>query len=75
MKHSVSAVVPVFNEEKTLRGVVWALLNSKLITEVICVNDGSTDKTREILKSFGRKIVFIDLKENQGKGVCNEFGY
>lgn len=68
MKHSVSAVVPVFNEEKTLSSVVDALLNSKLIDEVICINDGSTDKSRAILKSFGRKIVLINLRENHGKG-------
>lgn len=68
MKHSVSAVVPVFNEEKTLSSVVDALLNSKLMDEVICINDGSTDKSRAILKSFGRKIVLINLRENHGKG-------
>ena len=70
MKKTVSAIVPVFNEEKTVKVVVETLLASKLISEVICVNDGSTDKGLEILKSFGRKIKLIDLKRNHGKGFA-----
>ena len=74
MKYSVSAIVPVFNEEKTVGDVVKALVNSKLISEVICINDGSTDGSRAILKSFGKRIVFIDLKENHGKGYAVGLG-
>ena len=70
MKKTVSAIVPVFNEEKTVKGVVEILLASDLIAEVICVNDGSSDKSLEILKNFGRKIKLINLKKNRGKGFA-----
>ena len=67
---TVSAIVPVFNEEKTVEGVVKTLLSSELISEVICVNDGSKDKSLEVLKSFGGKIKLINLKRNHGKGFA-----
>ncbi len=70
MKKSVSAIVPIFNEEKTVDGVVHALLKSDLIDEVICINDGSTDKSLDILRGFGHRIQLIDLKQNQGKGFA-----
>ena len=73
-KKTVSAVVPVFNEEKTVGKVVEALLNCDLITEVICVNDGSEDKSLEVLKSFGGKIKLINLKRNSGKGAAMASG-
>lgn len=70
MRKSVSAIVPVFNEERTVAGVIESLLRSDLIDEVICVNDGSTDKSLGILKKFGNRIQLVDLKKNYGKGFA-----
>ena len=67
---SMSAIVPVYDEEKTVARVIGALLANNKFDEVICVNDGSTDRTLEILKSFGNKIILIDLKKNRGKGFA-----
>jgi len=66
----VSAVVPVFNEEKTVAKVVKTLLKSDLVDEVICVNDGSTDRSLAILKKFTDKVQLVDLKKNRGKGFA-----
>jgi len=41
----ISALVPVFNEEMAVAGVVDSLLQCGLIDEVVCVNDGSTDRS------------------------------
>jgi glycosyltransferase involved in cell wall biosynthesis len=67
---SISAIVPVFNEEKTVAKVVKTLLKSDLIDEVICVNDGSKDKSLSILNKFGDRIQLINLKRNRGKGFA-----
>jgi glycosyltransferase involved in cell wall biosynthesis len=67
-RKTVSAIVPVFDEETTIKKVVEALLASNLIDEVICVNDGSSDDSLAILVTFGELITLIDLKQNQGKG-------
>jgi glycosyltransferase involved in cell wall biosynthesis len=44
------------------------LLLCKTVDEVIVINDGSTDRSLEILKGFGRKIKLINSRENKGKG-------
>ncbi|GMR19317.1 MAG: hypothetical protein BMS9Abin34_451 [Patescibacteria group bacterium] len=70
-KHqTVSAVVPVFNEEKTVSKVIESLLKSPLIDEVIVINDGSEDKSLEELEKFSGKISIVDLKLNHGKGFA-----
>ena len=49
----VSVVVPVYNVEKLLQRCLNSLINQSLYDiEIICINDGSTDKSLEILKSF-----------------------
>lgn len=71
---TISVVIPVYNEEETVADVVGAVLDSKLVSEVICVNDGSTDKSLEILKSFGDKIKLVNLSKNHGKGAAMAVG-
>jgi len=73
-RKSVSAIVPVFNEEKTISKVINTLLKNNLIDEVICINDGSTDKSMEILNQYKGKIEVIDLKKNYGKGFALSVG-
>ena len=69
-KPYISAIVPIFNEEKTVSNVVEVLLENPQIDEVICVNDGSTDQSLVVLKEFEKEIQLIDLKENHGKGYA-----
>ncbi len=66
----VSCIIPAYNEEKTVGGVVKSTLKSPDIHEIIVVNDGSTDKTLEKLKIFEGKIKIIDLPQNKGKGYA-----
>jgi len=67
---SVTAIVPVFNEAKTVTGVVEVLLANPLISEVICINDGSTDNSLSMLKKFKNKIQLINFKKNKGKSYA-----
>ncbi len=73
-RKSVSAIVPVFNEEKTISKVVSTLLKNNLIDEVICINDGSTDTSMDVLNQLKEKIEIIDLQKNQGKGFALSVG-
>jgi len=67
----VSAIVPVFNEEKTVGKVVETLLASPIVDEVVCVDDGSKDKSRAVLtESFGERIRLITFRQNRGKGAA-----
>lgn len=67
-KPRVSAIVPVFNEGKRVGKVISTLIKSDLIDEVICINDGSSDNSLEVLTRFGKKIILINFPKNQGKG-------
>ena len=66
--HEISVIVPIFNEQDTVAGVVDFLLSTSLFIEVICVDDGSTDRSIERLQHLGGRITIIDNQVNRGKG-------
>lgn len=68
--HCVSAIIPIYNEEKFLANFLAALLQSSAIDEIICVDDGSTDRSREILHQYTDTIRIIELPQNTGKGAA-----
>lgn len=65
----VSAIVPAYNEEKNIRKVLTTLTQGCALYEVICINDGSTDKTSEIAKSI-KNVEVIELPKNYGKAYA-----
>ncbi|MEE8137611.1 MAG: glycosyltransferase family 2 protein [Thermoanaerobaculia bacterium] len=69
---TVTALVPVFNEQETLTDVVSVLRATELVDEMMVVSDGSTDDTVSVAQAVGCKI--IHLKENRGKGVAMAVG-
>ena len=71
----ITAIVPAYNEEKTIGNVLKTLKRTELIDEIIVINDGSVDNTYEVAESYGVKI--INFKHNQGKSravkkVCSK---
>jgi glycosyltransferase involved in cell wall biosynthesis len=77
-KEKLSIIVPVFNEEKTIKELLTKVLAVKLPIkkEIIVVNDGSTDKSPEIIKSLEKKNREITVleKKNGGKGSAIRIG-
>lgn len=73
----VSIVVPVFNEQATIRRVIEGLLQLPLDAEVIVVDDASTDGTGEILRSLDStpRLHVIPKPINQGKGSAVRTGF
>jgi glycosyltransferase involved in cell wall biosynthesis len=53
---SVSVIIPAFNEENTLGGIVREILGLHSHFEVLVINDGSTDKTAEVAAAAGAKV-------------------
>ena len=71
----VSVILPVFNTELYVKEAIKSVLGQTYKNiEVICINDGSTDRSIDILKSFGDKIILIDSKENCGIGEARNKG-
>jgi glycosyltransferase involved in cell wall biosynthesis len=69
----ISAVIPFRNEEKNLIGVLESVKKSLSSSgedyEIIAVDDGSTDRTPEILKNFGEiRVIRIDKKSESAVG-------
>ena len=62
----ISAIIPAFNETKYIRQVLRPLMQVATIKEIILVDDGSTDGTAELAKSYGGVDV-IRLPLNMGK--------
>lgn len=68
----ICVLIPTYNNEKTLKRVIDGVLD--YTEDIIVVNDGSTDATREILRSYSQ-IEVIDLPENKGKGNGLKIGF
>jgi len=76
----VSIIIPAYNEEKTIEKILKKVVNVKLPLEkeIIVVNDGSTDRTKEIVGKFiknhpNENIILIN-KKNGGKGSALKVG-
>ena len=83
----ISIVVPCFNEEKAIPLFYKELISVVVVMdyqyEIVFVDDGSTDKTKEVIKSLADKddhVLFLSLSRNFGKesaiyaGICNAQG-
>lgn len=72
----ISILIPAHNEEKSIKATIESCLNqTRPADEVLVVNDGSTDGTADILKSFGRKIKVITIPTATGnKSYAQEHG-
>lgn len=77
----VTLIIPVFNEEKTLNKIIQRCSEQKIVTQLIIVNDGSTDNSRKILDSLKvrkapRKplLTVIHHEKNMGKGAAIKTG-
>lgn len=71
----ISIIVPIYNAEKFIKKCVDSLLNqTKKELEFILINDGSTDKTHDILKTYKDKRIKYFKNKNQGIGKTRNFG-
>ena len=73
----LSVVIPAYNETKTIREIVRRVIEVPIEKEILIVDDGSTDGTREILRELdGQNGVRVFLQaHNQGKGAAVATGF
>ncbi len=72
-KKKLTLIIPVYNEEKTLKKIISKALKKEfgLEKEIIVVNDGSTDKSLNKIKEIkNKKIKIISYEKNKGKGYA-----
>ncbi|HWD65582.1 MAG TPA: glycosyltransferase family 2 protein, partial [Solirubrobacteraceae bacterium] len=70
----LSILMPVFNERERVEQAISEVLDTELPTdfELVIVDDGSTDGTREILRGgdWGERVRLLEHEVNQGKGAA-----
>ena len=71
-ERKICILIPTYNNEKTLRRVIDGVL--EYTESIIVINDGSTDSTSDILKTYN-SIIIINLPENKGKGNGLKTGF
>lgn len=70
-----SVIIPAYNSEKTIVRTLDSVFNQNYASlEVIVVNDGSTDNTEQVVKSYSDKIIYIAQK-NSGVSVARNTGF
>ncbi|NYQ26939.1 glycosyltransferase family 2 protein, partial [Escherichia coli] len=68
----ISVVMPVYNSEKYLAEAIQSILNQTHKNfELICINDGSTDKSQEIIEYFSSRDARIVVINQPNKGVVS----
>ena len=74
---TLSLVVPVFNEYRTISETINSLLELEFVNQIVIVDDCSSDGTREILQDLSKhpliKVIFND--SNKGKGFSLRTGF
>ena len=74
-KYRISIIVPAYNSEKNIEECLKSICNESknFESEIIVIDDGSIDKTSEIVKKF-KTIKLIKLKKNKGVGYVRNLG-
>lgn len=75
MKPTVTIAIPAYNEAETIKACITSILSQKntsfVLKKIIVVNDGSTDSTEKVVKSFpDQRIECITLVENYGRSAA-----
>jgi glycosyltransferase involved in cell wall biosynthesis len=73
---NLSVIIPIYNEKDSIRKTINRVLATGLASEIVVVDDGSIDGTREILMTMdGKDCIRVFLHEkNQGKGAAIRTG-
>ena len=74
-KIKVSVIVPVYNSERYLKKCIQSIVDQTLKEiEIIIINDGSTDNSENIVKSFDDNRIKYIKQANSGQSVCRNRG-
>lgn len=68
MNNLISIIIPAYNGEKYIQECITSIQNQNMNTEIIVIDDISTDKTADIARSMGCKVIVNDEHKGQVAG-------
>jgi glycosyltransferase involved in cell wall biosynthesis len=73
----VSVIIPVYNEKSTIEEILRRVKAEEIATEILVIDDGSIDGTREILENLDQdsQLRVIHHDRNRGKGAAVRTGF
>ena len=74
---AISIIMPIYNDESVLEQSINSVAKQTLKDiELVCINDGSTDGSLDVLNEFARKYDFVKVvtQENKGSGKARNYG-
>src|SRR6266581_2230583 len=75
MKPTFSTIIPTYNSSSMLPRAIDSVLNqSYLATEILVIDDGSDDSTREVAQTYGNKIRYVVLAHTGCPGAVRNHG-
>jgi len=71
-ENKLAVIIPVFNEENTIAGIIEKVLKRPETAEIVIIDDASSDSTRAVLEPFSQnpKIKIFYHENNSGKGAA-----
>lgn len=74
MNNIISIIIPVYNGEKYIAAAIQTCLaQDYAMKEIIVIDDGSTDKTADIVDEFSNHVIYV-YQENKGLGAARNHG-
>ncbi|MEE9371435.1 MAG: glycosyltransferase [Saprospiraceae bacterium] len=72
---SVSVIIPFYNAQKYIHKAIDSCLKQNEVSQLILVDDGSTDKSVDIIESFGdERILLLSHNQNKGRSTARNTG-
>jgi len=69
MIENIAILMPAYNEQSTIGTTLADLINHGF-KNIIVINDGSTDDTKQIVEMFGDEVILLDKEVNEGQGAA-----
>ncbi len=69
MTFNVSVVIPAKNEAGSIASVIKRIIELSIVSEIIVVNDGSTDNTKNVAKDAGAKVISHPYSKGNGAAI------
>jgi len=72
LKKQTIIIIPAYNEEKNIAGVINGIKNVIPDADILVVNDGGEDRTEEIVRGLGEQVIGLPLYFKRKAAFCSE---